>query len=160
MFADMKEIEHTKASLTSDLLHLGVQAGMTLIVHTSLRAIGRGKGCPVSVIRVLEDAARDQGTIVMPAMTLNLCDPSEEENLHPEDQWETVRSAMPLYDPNRSPTTSMGVVEETFRKRTGGLRSSHPHCSFAAGGWAGKTGCRASRAGLRVGRAIANREAV
>jgi aminoglycoside 3-N-acetyltransferase len=41
---------------------------------------------------------------------------------------------MPLYDPNRSPTTSMGVVAETFRKRTGVLRSSHPHCSFAAGG--------------------------
>jgi len=72
-------------------------------------------------------------------MTLNLCDPSEEPDLHPpKDRWDAVRSTMPLYDPVHSPTTFTGIVAETFRKQPGVKRSSHPHCSFAARGRSAK----------------------
>lgn len=126
---------HTAASLAADLGHLGVKSGMALIVHTSLRSIGKVSDGPVSVIQALESAVGDQGTIVMPTMTLNLCDPSEEPDLHPsKDMWGSVRQTIPLFDPGQSPTTYMGIVAETFRKQPGVVRSSHPHCSFAASG--------------------------
>jgi aminoglycoside 3-N-acetyltransferase len=122
-------------SIRGDLVELEVTKGMSLLVHSSLRAIGQVEGGAETVIWALESAVGHNGTIVMPTMTLDLCDPLEEPNLHPpEDQWDAVRRSMPLFDPMLSQTTYMGAIPETFRQQAGVLRSDHPHCSFAAKG--------------------------
>ena len=41
---------------------------------------------------------------------------------------------MPAYHPDLTPTRSMGVIAEAFRKQNGVHRSAHPHHSFCARG--------------------------
>ncbi|WP_258316933.1 AAC(3) family N-acetyltransferase, partial [Escherichia coli] len=59
----------TVASLIEDFRNLGVQPGMTLLVHTSMRSIGWVSGGPVAVVLALEEALGPEGTLVMPAHT-------------------------------------------------------------------------------------------
>ena len=130
----METTLHTTASLREDLQSLGVTPGMALIVHSSLKAIGKIIGGPVAVILALEQAIGPTGTLLMPTFTEYLCDPSEGENWHPEEQRKLVREHLPFYFPDLSPSWAMGFIPETFRKQTGVIRSAHPHLSFAAWG--------------------------
>jgi methylglutaconyl-CoA hydratase len=59
----------TRASLAADLRVLGVQPGMTLLVHSSLSALGWVCGGPVAVIQALQDALTPAGALVMPTHT-------------------------------------------------------------------------------------------
>jgi aminoglycoside 3-N-acetyltransferase len=124
------------SSLTADLRGLGIHAGMTLLVHTSLKAIGQWVvGGPQAVILALEAALEPQGTLVMPTMTGELSDPAAWQHPPvPQTWWELIRREMPPYMPDLSTTRAMGAVAETFRKQDGVLRSSHPQTSFAAWG--------------------------
>lgn len=125
---------HTTVSLKEDFAELGIIPGMALIVHSSLKSIGKVIGGPAAVILALEQVLGPAGTLVMPTFTEYLCDPAEEENKFPEEQRELVRQNLPFYYPDLSPTRGMGVIPETFRKQNGVLRSAHPHLSFAAWG--------------------------
>ena len=125
----------TVQSLTQDLRRLGVEPGMVVLVHSSLNAIGWVSGGPIAVILALEEALGPEGTLVMPSHTSGLCDPSEWKNPPvPEEWWQVIRDTMPAFDPDLTPTRSMGAIAETFRKQRGVLRSSHPLCSFSAWG--------------------------
>ena len=64
---------------------VGLMKAMSLLVHSSLRAVGRVAGGPETVIRAFESVVGCEGTVVMPTMTLDLCDSSEESNLHPPE---------------------------------------------------------------------------
>ncbi|MGO4528519.1 aminoglycoside N(3)-acetyltransferase [Paenibacillus sp. 2TAF8] len=124
----------TKSMLVKDLRRLGVEKGMTIIVHSSYKAVGRVVGGPVSVILALEEAIGPNGNLVMPTQTEHLCEPSEHEgNLSPEEI-EFIKDNMPIYYPDLTPTSYMGIIPELFRKQDGVFRSSHPHMSFAAWG--------------------------
>jgi len=133
-------IEHserpqTRASLAADLRALGVEQGGCILVHTSLRAIGFVAGGAVTVIDALLDAIGPNGTLVMAAQSSDLSDPGQWRNPPIPAHWvDTVRAAMPGYDPVRTATMQMGVVPELFRTWPGVLRSGHPVCSFAASG--------------------------
>jgi aminoglycoside 3-N-acetyltransferase len=91
---------------------LGVQQGGVLLVHTSLRAVGKVEGGPVGLITALRIAAGREGTIVMATMT----------------DGET------LFDPQTTPTSGMGATAEAFWRQPGVVRSPHPFASFAAAG--------------------------
>ncbi len=125
---------HTQADLLNDLRRLGVKPGMTLIVHASLRAIGRVVGGPVAVILALEEAVGLEGNVVMPTQTEQLCAPEEYGGDLEAEEIRIIKEHLPVYRPDLTPTSHMGFIAETFRKQSGVLRSAHPHMSFAAWG--------------------------
>lgn len=122
-------------SIVDDLHRLGLQVGMHVIVHTSYKSLGHIIGGPAAIVLALEGVVSQEGTLLMPTFTENLCDPSTEENEYPQEYWDQVRNSLPVFHPDLSPTTkSIGIVPEVFRKQNGSIRSSHPHLSFAARG--------------------------
>ena len=125
----------TVESLQADFKALGIEKGMVLLVHSSLSAIGWVCGGAVAVIIALQEVLGETGTLVMPTHSTDLSDPSQWENPPvPESWWQTIRETMPAYDPDLTPTRSMGKIVETFRKGKGVLRSAHPQRSFCAYG--------------------------
>jgi aminoglycoside 3-N-acetyltransferase len=122
--------------LTTDLRALGVTAGMTLIVHSSLKAIANWViGGAQAVILALEAAIGEEGTLVMPTMSGELSDPADWQHPPvPSAWWELIRQEMPPFMADLTVTREMGLIAETFRKQDGALRSSHPRTSFAARG--------------------------
>ena len=123
----------TVESLQANFKALGVKEGMVLLVHASLSAIGWVCGGAVAVIIALQEVLGETGTLVMPTHSTDLSDPSQWENPPvPESWWQTIREAMPAYNPNLTPTRSMGKIAETFRKQNSVIRSIHPQRSFCA----------------------------
>ena len=129
------EVPATVESLQADFEALGIEKGMVLLVHSSLSAIGWVCGGAVAVLIALQEVLGDTGTLVMPTHSTDLSDPSQWKNPPvPESWWQTIRETMPAYDPDLTPTRSMGKIAETFRKQSGVLRSTHPQSSFSARG--------------------------
>ena len=76
VIAHTKSQPATVASLAHDLARLGVEPGMTLLVHSSLSALGYVIGGPVAVVQALEGVLSPRGTLVMPTQTGDLSDPA------------------------------------------------------------------------------------
>ena len=104
----------TQTQLVEQLRAIGVEPEMTLVVHTSFRAVGPVDRGPEGLIDALNDALGPSGTLVMPSMVGS-------------------RRTEP-YDPSQTPTRNMGVVAEMFWRLPDVLRSDHPTSSFAARG--------------------------
>jgi len=126
---------NTVSSLVTDFKSIGINEGMTLLVHSSLSSLGWVCGGPVAVILALEEVLTENGTLIMPTHSSDYSDPAEWCNPPvPETWWDIIRNEMPLFDKNLTPTRGMGKIAETFRKQNGVIRSNHPELSFAAWG--------------------------
>lgn len=124
----------TEMRLRQDLADIGLEAGMTLIVHSSLKSIGWVVGGAPTVIRALLDAIGVDGTLVMPAATPQCSEPAT--GTQPQDsecRLEQVVDSLPVFDPLTTPTM-MGAIAESFRTWPGTLRSEHPLESVSARG--------------------------
>ena len=125
----------TVPSLVKDLVRLGVQPGMTLMVHSAISRLGWVCGGPPAVVLALQKVLGSSGTLVMPTHTNHLSDPKRWQNPPvPENWWQTIRETMPAYQPDITPTREMGTIVDCFRSQRGVRRGSHPHYSFAAWG--------------------------
>lgn len=91
----------------------GIRPGDILIVHASMKSIGHVRGGPAVVIRALQQAVGETGTLLMPTFT----DP-------PDDGVCDLRHA-----PSRT-----GLITETFRTAADVRRSQHPTHSVSAWG--------------------------
>ncbi|GAA4029071.1 BA2930 family N-acetyltransferase [Allokutzneria multivorans] len=118
--------------LTEGWLRTGVAEGMTLIVHSSLSSLGEVDGGAATVVESLLSVVGPEGTVVTPAFTPHVTDPSPEHHAVPDDELLRRRAAVPLFHPDL-PTT-MGAVAEALRARPDSVRSSHPQASVAAVG--------------------------
>ena len=134
---ETSESVRTRESLALDLTTLGIQGGETLIVHSSLKALGWVAGGPGALLHALFDVVTSSGTLVMPAQSQDLTDPVRwEAPAVPADWHDEIRRSMPAYDSLRTPTRDMGRIAELFRTWPGVRRSDHPTSSFAAWGYA------------------------
>ena len=125
----------TEDRLAEDLVSIGLEPGMVVLVHAGLNRLGWVCGGAVAVIRALQRVVRSYGTIIMPAHSGGFSDPSLWEHPPvPKEWWPTIRETMPAFEPEISPTRGIGSVPEVFRNFPNTLRSNHPHVSFAAWG--------------------------
>ncbi|MDF1516150.1 MAG: AAC(3) family N-acetyltransferase [Anaerolineae bacterium] len=102
--------------IAGDLSNLGVKPGSSLLVHSSLRALGYVAGGPETVILGLLKVLGPEGTLLIPALS-----------------YELVTRKNPVFDVRRTPS-NIGVIAEHFRKRAGTYRSTHPTHSVCAVG--------------------------
>jgi aminoglycoside 3-N-acetyltransferase len=93
----------------------GLRAGKTLIVHSSMKRIGRVAGGPEAVVQAFQHVLTPSGTLLMPVFTAPTAD----------------GLFFLLETPSRT-----GLLTETFRRSPGVLRSRHPTHSVAA--WGGR----------------------
>ena len=103
--------------LARDLTDLGIESGITLIVHSSLSAIGWVEGGASTVVRALIEVLGKDGTLAMPAATPQCAEPDP----------------LTVFVTETTPT-KMGTIAETFRTWPGTLRSTHPLESVCARG--------------------------
>jgi len=112
----------TRAQLTADLLKLGVNAGDTLFVHSSLKSLGYVEGGAEAVVGALQDAVGAQGTLLLPTYYM---------------PGGTIQGTCELKDyvfDARKHGTNMGRLPEAFLASPGTQRSIHPTHSVSAWG--------------------------
>ncbi|WP_435118981.1 aminoglycoside N(3)-acetyltransferase [Halolamina sp. C58] len=121
--------------IAANLRELGVEAGDTLLVHTSLSELGWVAGGPQAVVDALQRVVTADGTLVMPTHSTQYSDPSVWSNPPVPDDWiPQIRESMPPFRPELTPSRGMGAVAECFRDYPETVRSRHPLYSFAAWG--------------------------
>jgi aminoglycoside 3-N-acetyltransferase len=123
----------TEPMLRRDLPAAGVEPGTTLVVHSSLSAIGWVLGGAPAVVRSPYRGRRD-GTLAMPAATPQCADPATWRDPRIPEAWiDEAREHLPPFDVRTTPT-SIGAIPETFRNWPGTIRSEHPLESVCARG--------------------------
>ena len=124
-----------KEDILNALKTVGLQAGQSVMVHTSLSSLGFVCGGAQPVIEALLETVGSEGTVMMPTQSWKNLDPTAGVHWEePECWWQTIRDHWPAYDKDITPTNTMGAVAEMFRKWPGTLRSDHPARSVAAKG--------------------------
>ena len=94
--------------IAENLQELGVRLNGILLVHASLRSLGKVEGGAESVIRALLDVLGERGTLLFPALS-----------------FDSVGKENPRFDVRTTPAC-IGALPEYFRLRDGTLRSIHP----------------------------------
>ncbi|HEX5421323.1 MAG TPA: AAC(3) family N-acetyltransferase [Gammaproteobacteria bacterium] len=125
-----------------DLNALGIGPGSVVIVHASLSSLGWVIGGAQTVVEALLEAVGSRGTIVMPAQSSHLGEPSHWSHPPVPPEWfAAIREHMPAYDPALTPLRGIGAVAECLLRHPRSVRSAHPLASFAANGAAADEIC-------------------
>lgn len=107
-----------RADIVQGLRALGVEPGMGLMVHSSLRSLGHVEGGADAVVEALMDVITPEGTLVMPSFNHGV--PFED-------------GGPGYYDPRETPTIN-GAIPDHFWRLPGVERSLDPTHPFAAWG--------------------------
>ena len=99
----------TKEDIKSALEKLGVEKGMILEVHSSLKSFGKVIGGAQSVIDALKETVTEEGSIFMPALRL-----SPEMEPTEEDKKLGIKVKIKVLDRDEK-KTAMGIIADTFR---------------------------------------------
>jgi aminoglycoside 3-N-acetyltransferase len=132
---DRQRLPHTPETIEEDLRAIGLYAGDTVLVHSSLKQIGYAVGGPHAIIQALMNVVTDVGTVVMPAFTTGYSDPMEWKSPPAPQGWaDVIRANLPPFDAVATPSEHMGVIAELFRGYPEVRRNTHPVLSYAAWG--------------------------
>ena len=122
----------TSDSLVADLRRLGVRAGGVVMVHASLRAVGPVEGGASGVVRALDAAVGEAGTLLM---TIGARDAWSWVNERAESERAALLADAEPFDCLSTPADeSVGVLAEVFRTTPGTRVSDHPEGRFGARG--------------------------
>lgn len=129
------EVPVTADDVVGALRAAGVSEGSLVIVHSSLSTLGWVVGGGHAIIDALLKAVGPSGTVVMPAHSSHLSEPSKWVNPPvPAEWWPVIHEHMPAFDTRLTPLIAMGAVAECFLHHPATVRSAHPSMSFAANG--------------------------
>lgn len=106
---------YTKEDLLDDLSKMGIDPQGTLLVHSSMKAVGEVKGRADTVLDAFIEYMKD-GLLIFPT--------------HSWDEGNLINN---IYNPKTEPSC-VGILTNLFRKRDGVFRSLHPTHSVAAKG--------------------------
>lgn len=106
---------YAKELLLNQIKDLGIEKEDTLLIHSSMKAIGQVEGGADTVLDVFSEYL-EEGLLVLPTHT-----------------WRQMNDEYPLFDPKTEPCC-VGILPELFRQRDGVFRSLHPTHSLAAKG--------------------------
>lgn len=93
--------------MAEDLVNLGIKKDDTILMHSSLSALGYVDGGADSVIDTLLSVLKN-GTLLVPSLS-----------------FESVTKSNPVFSVNDTPSC-IGKISDTFRKRDKVVRSIHP----------------------------------
>lgn len=103
---------YTKEDLFADIKAMGVDPEGTLLIHSSMKAIGEVEGRADTVLDAFIEYMKD-GLLIFPTHS-----------------WDADNLRNNIYDPLTEPSC-VGILTNLFMKREGVLRSLHPTHSVA-----------------------------
>ncbi len=106
---------YAKTELFKQLEQMGLKNTDTVLIHSSMKAIGEVDGGADTVLDVWQEYFAN-GLLLLPTHT-----------------WANVNAENPVYDPVNT-ESCVGLLTNLFRKREGVVRSLHPTHSMAAYG--------------------------
>ena len=106
---------YTKQDLMAHMAEMGIDPKGTLLIHSSMKSIGKVEGGADTVLDALMEYMKD-GLLILPTHT-----------------WDRVSIKKPLFDADIT-DSCVGLLTNMFRKREGVVRSLHPTHSVAAYG--------------------------
>jgi aminoglycoside 3-N-acetyltransferase len=123
---------HTPARLVADLRALGVHAGQTVMLHTSVNAVGQVMGGANTILQALFEVLTPNGTLMMYAGWQDIPDFLDELD---EDERALYRAQHPPFDPAHSRAVrDNSILAEFLRTWRGTQRSLNPEASMVANG--------------------------
>lgn len=123
---------YTPAHLRADLQALGLEPGRTIMLHTSVKAVGPVMGGPNTILQAVLDVLTPAGTVMMYAGWEDIPDTVHE--LSPEAQ-AVYLDQHPGFDPALARAVrENSVLAEFLRTWPGTRRSANPEASMVANG--------------------------
>ena len=105
---------YTKEELKQQLRNVGLTGKETILIHSSMKAIGEVEGGADIVLDAWMEYF-SEGLLLLPTHT-----------------WANVNAQHPVYDYRNTPSC-VGLLTNLFRQREGVVRSLHPTHSFEIG---------------------------
>ena len=106
---------HSREQLANDIRKLGIEAGDTMMLHASVRAVGEIAGGPDQIHLALKDVLTAQGTLIMYASCPRYYDEVGRGNLTKEQE-EEILEKLPAFDPLTARSArDHGPLVEFFR---------------------------------------------
>jgi aminoglycoside 3-N-acetyltransferase len=125
---------HTRQSLAKDLGALGLKAGDIVMVHASVRAVGKIFGGPDEIHLAIEDAIGPSGTMMMVAGCPEGVDDVGRGVLTPEEEAEILEK-QPAFDAKTARANrDLGALAEFFRSYPGTICSDNAPVRISARG--------------------------
>ena len=106
---------HTKESLKKQLTAMGLTGEETILIHSSMKAIGETQKGAETVLDALMEFF-EKGLLLLPTHT-----------------WKMINAENPVFDVDNEPAC-VGILPNLFLKRPGVIRSLHPTHSMAGYG--------------------------